>query len=255
MTDPKAMLELLPCPFCGGDAEMREATTCHDTWFVRCTECQCKTVTSYDKYEPTVTWNARTAAQSAGERTKEVLESAIMRYPYFTEREAAKIAEAVTEKIISDVIRPGFAPEERTCHEITAEIRSIAPELKTLASTVVMPEKRTAAGAGVREAIARKLAAWIHHDWDGLYDHSVVDQNFKEFVHVPHYQGGKPDLLRLADAILAILPSDAMREALEEILNLEMGRGDGVVGDYVNDVRSIASAALVQPQAGEGKER
>lgn len=50
--------ELLLCPFCGGKAELREGQT-HDTWFARCTECQCKTVTSYTKLEPTVTWNTR----------------------------------------------------------------------------------------------------------------------------------------------------------------------------------------------------
>src|ERR1700730_11201314 len=32
-------------------------------------------------------------------------------------------ARVVAEKIIRDIIRPGFAPEERTCHEIAAEIR------------------------------------------------------------------------------------------------------------------------------------
>lgn len=71
MTNDVAKLadELLPCPFCGEAAEMRESENCHDTWLVRCTSCQCKTVTSYTKYEPTVTWNARAypAAQAHGD--------------------------------------------------------------------------------------------------------------------------------------------------------------------------------------------
>ncbi len=62
MTDtrsyPDRVSAPLSCPFCGHDAEVREGQT-HDTWFVRCTICQCKTVTSYTKEEAVGTWNER----------------------------------------------------------------------------------------------------------------------------------------------------------------------------------------------------
>ena len=51
-----------------------------------------------------------------------------------------------------------------------------------------------------REKIARKIAIWMRYSFDGLVDHSVVDRGFPEWLD--HYQGGKPDLLRLADSIL-----------------------------------------------------
>jgi len=56
--------DLLPCPFCGGDAEMREGTALHDTWLVRCVACGVKTMTEYTKACPTETWNARVAISS-----------------------------------------------------------------------------------------------------------------------------------------------------------------------------------------------
>jgi Lar family restriction alleviation protein len=54
-------IELLPCPFCGCEAEIREGSHTHDTWFVRCTACQIKTVISYTKDEPISEWNKRTS--------------------------------------------------------------------------------------------------------------------------------------------------------------------------------------------------
>jgi hypothetical protein len=57
-----------------------------------------------------------------------------------------------------------------------------------------------------REAIARRLAKWIGYLWDGLHDYSVVDKGYPEWVHfgtIP-YQGGKQDLFRLADELIAI---------------------------------------------------
>jgi hypothetical protein len=42
---------------------------------------------------------------------------------------------------------------------------------------------------------------------------------------------------------------EIMRKALEAIRDLEMGRGDGVVGDYIEDVRELASSALKEAEA------
>lgn len=73
----EALEPLKDCPFCGGSAQIRESATCHDTWFVRCTECQCKTVTSYTKYEPTVTWNARAALAQPAPAGREITDAMV----------------------------------------------------------------------------------------------------------------------------------------------------------------------------------
>jgi hypothetical protein len=43
-----------------------------------------------------------------------------------------------------------------------------------------------------------------------------------------------------------------LRAALQEIRDLRMGRGDGAVGDYVEDVREIAIRALATPKDAGG---
>lgn len=44
-------------------------------------------------------------------------------------------------------------------------------------------------------------------------------------------------------------PAGKMAEALREIADLKMGRGDGVVGDYIEDVQDTATAALAAWEA------
>jgi hypothetical protein len=63
---------LLSCPFCGGDAEIRESEVCHDTWFSRCIDCGCRTMTSYSKEEPTATWNTRAVQPAAAPLGREI---------------------------------------------------------------------------------------------------------------------------------------------------------------------------------------
>jgi hypothetical protein len=63
------MSDLLPCPFCGGGAELCEAIH-PDTWLVRCTVCQCKTVNYYTKAQASDIWNARTASTVTSHENK-----------------------------------------------------------------------------------------------------------------------------------------------------------------------------------------
>jgi hypothetical protein len=56
MTDDKAMPELLPCPFCGGEADyMKGPPGCH---WIRCMTCHAH---SDDGNLPEIKWNRRTA--------------------------------------------------------------------------------------------------------------------------------------------------------------------------------------------------
>lgn len=56
------MTNLERCPFCGGKPELIESDTAaiNDCWLVRCTWCQVKTVSYYDKVTPQLIWNRRT---------------------------------------------------------------------------------------------------------------------------------------------------------------------------------------------------
>ncbi len=58
-----------------------------------------------------------------------------------------------------------------------------------------------------REEFAQKLAAWIGDSWD----YSIVERGFPQWVPNGNFQGGKPDLLNVADAILSLIhsPSNA----------------------------------------------
>lgn len=46
-----------------------------------------------------------------------------------------------------------------------------------------------------------------------------------------------------------------LREALQSILDLEMGRGDGVVQDYIEDIHRIATDALAAPKEATDDDR
>src|SRR5713101_2589100 len=58
MTQLNNQAELLPCPFCGGEAQL---ITDFDNCYIGCKSCYISTV-SYDCYEgAAITWNRRTA--------------------------------------------------------------------------------------------------------------------------------------------------------------------------------------------------
>jgi hypothetical protein len=65
--------KLLPCPFCGGEAE-----TCKNfegLWYVWCKKCWCKTTTNTSEKFAIVRWNTRVPMQKIVERLEEEVNS------------------------------------------------------------------------------------------------------------------------------------------------------------------------------------
>ncbi len=52
-------LELRRCPFCGGEAEVREVSEGEQVYYVECTECNIRTPLNFDMEVPKAKWNAR----------------------------------------------------------------------------------------------------------------------------------------------------------------------------------------------------
>lgn len=50
---------------------------------------------------------------------------------------AAKIAIAVVDRIVADIIRPGPKPEERECYVMAEELRAIKPEIEALTRQII----------------------------------------------------------------------------------------------------------------------
>lgn len=50
---------------------------------------------------------------------------------------AAKITMALVDRVVSTIIRPGPKPEERECYVMAEELRTLSPELETLARQVI----------------------------------------------------------------------------------------------------------------------
>ena len=63
--------KLLPCPFCGGEAEL-DCDNIFGNWFVRCTKCFCKTPKHATEFFAKVCWNTRKPVERILERLKEV---------------------------------------------------------------------------------------------------------------------------------------------------------------------------------------
>ena len=63
---------LLPCPFCGGEAELDIDDL--GNWLVRCKKCFCRTSRSMSKFFPTVSWSTRKPMQEIVERLEEYRE-------------------------------------------------------------------------------------------------------------------------------------------------------------------------------------
>lgn len=50
---------------------------------------------------------------------------------------AMKIAMALVDRIVNEIIRPGPKPEERECYVMAGELRAITPELETLVRQII----------------------------------------------------------------------------------------------------------------------
>lgn len=50
---------------------------------------------------------------------------------------AAKIAMAVVDRIVNEIIRPGPKPEERECYVMAEELRTITPDIEALARQII----------------------------------------------------------------------------------------------------------------------
>lgn len=50
---------------------------------------------------------------------------------------AAKIAIAVVDRIVNEIIRPGPKPEERECYVMAEELRAIKPAIEDLARQII----------------------------------------------------------------------------------------------------------------------
>ena len=52
-------IKLLPCPFCGGEAEYCKGDWIGKEYWVKCTKCSCKTSLSNNYKKPIDEWNTR----------------------------------------------------------------------------------------------------------------------------------------------------------------------------------------------------
>jgi hypothetical protein len=67
-------------------------------------------------------------------------------------------------------------------------------------------------------------------------------EELKDLTRRPAYEDTIDVLAKSVPSLIAEI--ERLRDALAEIDGLEMGRGDGAVGDYVEDVHALARSAL-----------
>lgn len=165
MTAPMTLEELLPCPFCAGPAEYFLNPSRGDNSMAR---CRCCGAEAFGRK-----WNIRDpgVAQSLAPAT-------------WLEHVRAGL------QAIVDLKNP--LPR--------AAVREALPQ----SPATDVPTDPATAAPGQSLRVARELARWIGYDWDGLKDYSIVDRGYPEWTtNSRMYQGGRPDLLRLADALLS----------------------------------------------------
>lgn len=117
---------LLPCPFCGGVAELGDADECgSNAYVVCCTGCQASSAVKFaSKHDPRheliEMWNLRSQAREAERVRAEALEEAAKEAERFIDPHFV----GVTEPLAKAVLAGG---DERAM-SIAARIRALAPQ-------------------------------------------------------------------------------------------------------------------------------
>ena len=62
-------MELEPCPFCGGEAEVNYSCLYETGYFVSCTICEVRTKKYSSREKAKKAWNHRVGCEPAGEHT------------------------------------------------------------------------------------------------------------------------------------------------------------------------------------------
>lgn len=65
------MFKLKRCPFCGGEAELRDTGTVHSYYWIYCKDCGCKQPCSIHLESVINTWNTRKPIERILERLEE----------------------------------------------------------------------------------------------------------------------------------------------------------------------------------------
>ena len=101
--------KLLPCPFCGGEAEIDIILGVDERWLVRCPRCFCKTTTFANKKSALITWNTRKPM----ERIVEQLEEEAYETEVWDERYTDKYYKGVSDgcKVAIEIVKGGVENE------------------------------------------------------------------------------------------------------------------------------------------------
>ena len=100
--------KLLPCPFCGGEAQFG---TSRHTW-IECTECSFETEYTEDEEKLVRMWNTRKPMERIVEQLEEEKQSNVSSYEFYREAENEKMQSTYAGKVSAfkdaiDIVRKG----------------------------------------------------------------------------------------------------------------------------------------------------
>lgn len=76
MQERAAKVDLLPCPFCGGEAELDNLIDAND-YFVHCIDCEVQQIANYKPHVAARRWNERKTADKPPDPTRAALEECV----------------------------------------------------------------------------------------------------------------------------------------------------------------------------------
>ncbi len=141
--------------------------------------------------------------------------------------------------------------------------REAADEIERLRRTP--PEREVVMEAALRDcrsALAEQIEADLDFCCpklpDGSPDEDEMDEESRPMIEATKALVAKIDsalsegenkvvIAKTEDGVV-----EALLAALKEILDMEMGRGDGVVGDYIEDIQATAQAAIEAYERARG---